>query len=70
MKNNEDYFVILIGKYVNRTKYLTSYIMSSALCIGTFGNVNGLKHDAELHMESVFLWDSEARSPNSAVART
>lgn len=35
MKNNEDYFVTLIDKYVNRTTYLIFYIMSSAICIWT-----------------------------------
>lgn len=49
MNNNEEYFVTLIGKYVNKTKYLTFYIMSSAICILT-GNFNGLKHDTEFHI--------------------
>lgn len=33
MNNDEEYFVTLIGKYVNRTEYLIFYIMSSAVCI-------------------------------------
>lgn len=35
MKNNEDSFVTLIGKYVNRTNYLIFDVMSSAICIWT-----------------------------------
>lgn len=49
MSYNEKYFVTLIGKHVNKTKYLTSYTMSSAVCILT-SNLNGLKHDSELPM--------------------
>lgn len=52
--NNEKYFVTLIGKYVNRTKYLNFYIMSSAICILT-SNFNGLKRDSELHMNYILL---------------
>lgn len=49
MNYNEKYFVTLISKHVNKTKYLIFYIMSSAICILT-SNFNGLKHDSELHM--------------------
>lgn len=35
MNDNEAYFVALVGKYVNRAKYLIFYIMSSAVCILT-----------------------------------
>lgn len=59
MSNNEEYFVTLIGKYVNETKYLIFYIMSSALCILT-SNFNGLKHDPEHHMSHSSLWNSKS----------
>lgn len=49
MNYNEKYFVTLISKHVNKTKYLIIYIMTSAICILT-SSLNGLKHDAELHV--------------------
>lgn len=67
--NYEKYFVTLVDKHVNKTKYLIFYIMSSAICILT-SNSHGLKHDSELHMNYTSLWTSRVWSLNLAVAVT